>query len=316
MNALIPAAAAVPAVVIDALADHAAAAKGALAANTQRALRADSMLFTGWCLDNGQRAIPAAPATVAAFVDAMAADRAPATVRRYIATIAHLHRAAQVADPTKAETVRLAMKRMGRAKGTRQRQAAAITRPIADRMIEATGTRPIDARNRALLQAMRDLLARRSEIVALDVADLTFSDDGTATALIRRSKTDTQGAGAVRLLGPGATAAIRQWLAVSGITEGALFRSISRAGQMLDRLPAGDVARILKRLAVRAGVPDADRISGHSARVGMAQDLTAHGADLASIMQAGRWATAAMPARYAEHLQARRGAVAQLYGLR
>lgn len=315
-TALIPAASALPAPVIEALAEHAVAARGALADNTVRALRADSALFTAWCADNGHRPIPAAASTVAAFVDAVGTDRAPATVRRYVATIAHLHRAAQLPDPTKAEAVRLALKRLSRSKGTRQRQAAAITRQVAEQMLDATGTRPIDCRDRALLLTMRDLLARRSEIVALDVADITFASDGTATALIRRSKTDQGGQGQVRLLGPAATAAIKAWIDVARITTGALFRSLSRAGRALDRLPAGDVARILKRLAARAQVDDAHGISGHSCRVGMAQDLTAHGCDLAAIMQAGRWATPAMPARYAEHLQARRGAVAAFYGLR
>jgi len=68
-------------------------------------------------------------------------------------------------------------------------------------------------------------------------------------------------------------------------------------------------------MAERAGI-DATLISGHSARVGMAQDLVAHGAELAAVMQAGRWKSPTMPARYAERLSAGRGAVAQYYGKR
>ena len=55
-----------------------------------------------------------------------------------------------------------------------------------------------------------------------------------------------------------------------------------------------------------------DGFSGHSCRVGMAQDLAAAGASLAAIMQAGRWKSAATLARYIEHLQTQRGAVANL----
>ena len=54
---------------------------------------------------------PAEPALVVAFVDAQAEIKSPATVRRYLATIAHMHRAAELTDPTKAEAVRLAVKR-------------------------------------------------------------------------------------------------------------------------------------------------------------------------------------------------------------
>ena len=48
----------------------------------------------------------------------------------------------------------------------------------------------------------------------------------------------------------------------------------------------------------------------------MAQDLVANGNDLPAVMQAGRWKTPAMPARYAERLLAGRGAVARMQGRR
>jgi hypothetical protein len=69
-------------------------------------------------------ALPAEPAAVVAFVDGQAKVKSPATVRRYIATIAH--RAAALMDPTKAEMVRLAVNRLVRTKGSRQRQAAPL----------------------------------------------------------------------------------------------------------------------------------------------------------------------------------------------
>jgi hypothetical protein len=54
-------------------------------------------------------------------------------------------------------------------------------------------------------------------------------------------------------------------------------------------------------------------ISGHSCRVGMAQDLVDDGAELPAVMQAGRWKSPTMPARYAENAEAKCGAVAQFY---
>ena len=45
----------------------------------------------------------------------------------------------------------------------------------------------------------------------------------------------------------------------------------------------------------------------------MAQDLAAEGAELPAIMQAGRWKSPEMPARYAERMIAGRGAVAKFY---
>jgi hypothetical protein len=81
------------------LAQHAAAARGAYAANTERALRADVAIFTAWCGDAAHAALPASAETIAGFIDAMAGIKAPATVRRYVSSVATFHRAAGVASP-------------------------------------------------------------------------------------------------------------------------------------------------------------------------------------------------------------------------
>jgi hypothetical protein len=79
----------VPAVVAESeitanLRQHAEAARGAFASNTERALRADVVIFTGWCTREDRQALPASAEIVAAFIDAMAASKAPATVPRYV----------------------------------------------------------------------------------------------------------------------------------------------------------------------------------------------------------------------------------------
>ena len=67
-------------------------------------------------------------------------------------------------------------------------------------------------------------------------------------------------------------------------------------------------------MAERAGLPPAvvEELSGHSARVGAAQDMVAAGFELPTIQQAGRWKSTAMVSRYGERLLARRSAAAQL----
>jgi hypothetical protein len=102
---------------------------------------------------------------------------------------------------------------------------------------------------------------------------------------------------------------------VTGITEGAVFRRLSKAGRPGGRLSPSAVPSILNGLAAMAGL-DPSAFSGHSARVGMTQDLAASGAELPAIMQAGRWKSPAMPARYAERALAGRGAVARYYARR
>ena len=129
---------------------HAQAARGALADQTCRALASDSRIWSAWCTERNVSVLPAEPTTVVGFVDAQAELKSPATVRRYIATIAHMHRAAGLADPTKAEIVRLAVKRLVRAKGTRQRQAAPLDELAADRILATQPKTLVGLRHAAL----------------------------------------------------------------------------------------------------------------------------------------------------------------------
>jgi len=287
------------------------AARGALAANTERAIRADTAIFAAWCAERGRISLPAAPDTVAAFIDAMAETRKPATVRRYVSSIAHLHRAAQAGLPCSDERVRLALKRMARAKGIRQQQAAGLVRPMVDAMLEAAGERLIDSRNRALLAVAYDTLARRSELVVLRIEHITFAEDGTGTVLIQRSNGDQEGAGQVRFLARDTVGYLRAWLGAVGIHEGLLFRSITRHGKLREALHPDGIPAIWRNMAQAADLDPAG-ISGHSCRVGGAQDMAAAGVELPAVMQAGGWKSPTMPARYSERLQARKGGAAKL----
>ena len=71
------------------------------------------------------------------------------------------------------------------------------------------------------------------------------------------------------------------------------------------------VRRVVERCTGEAN-PLAVGFSGHSLRVGAAQDLLAAGVDLPGLMQAGRWSSPVMPARYNEHLRAMRGVMARV----
>ncbi len=320
------------------------AGQGAYAANGDRARVADTRRWLSWCAERGLCPLPAAPGEVAAYLREHATTCRPATIARWASTIAFRHRQAGLPDPTKAEPVRLALRaiRRGAVAGAArpeapdsgeseasavrgpagQRQALALREATVRRIEEIMDRRaaggPLalgDLRDLAMLRVARDLLARRSELVALTVADVQASDanDGSGIALIRRSKTDQEGEGAVGYLSPRTMAVLQAWLASAAIAHGPLFRAVSRHGQVGTRaLGLDDVARRFKRLAALAGL-DPVRVSGHSARVGMAQDLVGAGFGLPEILQAGRWKTATMVARYARAQAARHGAVARFH---
>ncbi len=286
----------------------------ALGGNTGRAVRSDLRIYAAWCTEEGKRALPASPETVAAFVDAMAGVRAPATVRRYLASIALAHRAVGAARPVSSPAVQLALKRMHLSKGRRQGQAQGLTWPLRVCLLEAAGDRLIDDRNRALLAVAYDAMLRRSELTSLRVSDLLEEIGGHGTLLVRRSKTDAEGQGEIVWVGPDSLRLVRRWRQRGGIEDGFLFRSLDKGGKVLGGLPPGQVARIFKRMARKAGLPEsvARGLSGHSARIGAAQDMIAAGIELPAILQAGRWKSTAMVNRYGERLLARRSGAAKL----
>ena len=173
-------------------------ARGTMAPETGRALRRAFTAFAVWCAAQAAPPLPASPALVAAYIDHLSAipGRKASGIRQAAWAIGAMHRLSGDADPTKVEPVRLALKRMARQLGTRQQQAAPIGQYEVRRIIDTAGSQLSDLRNLALVLVMRDLLARRSEVVALDVADIAHDPDGSGTAMIRRSKTDQTGEGA------------------------------------------------------------------------------------------------------------------------
>ena len=298
----------------DQLASYFEAVRGAFSRNTERALRADVEIFASWCRQHVLAALPAGDATVVAFIDDMAGVKTPATVRRYVSSIATLHKALWQTNPLESAVVKLALQRMHRLRGRRQAQVQGLTWPLRNRLLEAAGDRLIDVRNRALLAVAYDTMLRRSELVSLQVSDLLVEIDESATLLVRSGKTDPDGRGAMLYLARDTVKLVQQWLEAGGFGEGRLFRSVRKDGTVKKKLDPSQVPRIYKRMARRAGLPDdiVDALAGHSTRVGPVQDMIACGIELPAILQSGRWKTTRMVQRYGERLLARRSGAAQL----
>lgn len=94
-----------------------------------------------------------------------------------------VHRAAGVANPCEAQTVKLALKRLHREHGRAQAQAAPLNDVLVARMLAAAGTRLRDLRDKALLTLGYVTLCRRSELVALSREDLEIESDGLGSRL-------------------------------------------------------------------------------------------------------------------------------------
>jgi integrase len=88
----------------------------------------------------------------------------------------------------------------------------------------------------ALLCVAYDTMARRSELIALNLEDLTFAKDGTRPALIRRSKTDQAGEGAQAYLARETVKHLQRWMEAGNIAEGAVFRRLVGRNRVGPRL--------------------------------------------------------------------------------
>ena len=163
-------------------------------------------------------------------------------------------------------------------------------------------------RDRALLLVAYDSLCRRSELVSLQVEDLIISESLPVKTLrlrLRRSKTDQEAAGRWLYLSVAAQQALNEWLIAADLDNGKIFRGIKKKGELSEGLNSSHINRIYKRIAISSKLDPSiiQQISGHSMRVGGAQNLMASGASLPIIMSRGRRSKVDTVMRYIQFVE-------------
>jgi site-specific recombinase XerD len=279
--------------------------EGAYSENTLRAYRADFGLFENWCKKARRSALPASPETIAAFVAHDAIKSSPSTLRRRLAGIRKVHRLLRLANPVEDEDVLIAMRRALRTKPRRQKQAHGLTRELRDKLLAACPDTLLGLRNRALVAVGYDTLCRRAELVSLRVEDLAQLENGAMSVLVRRAKNDPFGDGRYGYITARTVQILNAWLEAASIKKGWLFRKVSGRQIGSNPLHPYTVNLIIKGAADAAGLdPDVvQNLSGHSMRVGAAQDLMTDGVGLLPIMRAGGWKSTNIIGRYVEHTE-------------
>ena len=271
---------------------------------TVRAYRADLRHFGVWCVEHARSALPATPATVADYLaDLASAGYAASTITRRLSAISKAHQWAGYDSPARDPLVRLTASGIRRRLGSATRQARPILIAELRRML---ATLPHDLRghrDRAMLLIGFGGAMRRSELVALDVGDLTLEDPGLRI-MIRRSKNDQEARGREVGVARGSStatdpvAAVESWLEAAHLESGPLFRPVDRSGRVVAaRLSDRAVSRIVQRAASRAGL-DPERRSGHSLRAGFATEAAAAGAPELAIMRTTGHRSETMVRRY------------------
>ena len=266
--------------------------------------------------ENNYPVFSADPIHLADWITQRAADgRKPGTIRMGLSAVGAAHRQANAPNPVEDEGVRAAMRGITRVAGRAQKQAAGLTAASlaairATACVRRTGrggsletaetARVRGLMDIAMASLMRDGMLRRSEAASLTWGDLLEQEDGTGRLTVARSKTDQEGEGAV--------------LFASGPTMEAL--SAVKPDDANDVAPLFGLSaeQIGRRISSAAAAGLGEGFTGHSARVGMAQDLARSGTEVPALMTAGRWQSPTMPARYTRAEQAGRGAIARFYG--
>ena len=296
-------------------------ARAARAANTHRGYRADWTIFTAWCAGRGESALPASAAVVRRFVGAEAdRGRSPATIERRLAAIRHYHRVGGHVPPTEqpdAGPLRETMAGIRRAWGGAVVRKDAADAAILERLLATiTGDGVRARRDRAVLVIGMAAALRRSELVALTMADVALVPEGLRLT-IRGSKTDQTGQGVTiaipegRRLAP--KARLLAWLEVVGQggfgqggvghEEEPLFRRLTRGDEpMATAMSDRAIARLVQGAAVRAGL-DPRRFAGHSLRAGFLTESAARGATIFKMQEVSRHKTVQILADYVRNAE-------------
>jgi site-specific recombinase XerD len=281
--------------------------EGAYAPSTIRAYKANFERFIEFCENLKCCALPTNPEKVASYVaDLAKCGLKSSSIRIAVASISSIHKLNGLNDPAQHPDVKIEMRRMHRTLGRQSKQAYGITVPILEKMLSAASNNLRGIRDRALLLIAYDSMCRRSELVSLKIAAINIYDEGHEYQMkirLRKSKTDQELQGRWIFLRKRSADATALWINQANLKDGYLFRGINNAIEITEDLKGTQINRIYKRLAKEAGLPKEliDHISGHSMRVGAAQDLLRAGASIPMIMNRGRWSKTDTVMRYLEN---------------
>lgn len=268
------------------------------AINTQRAYKSDLKDFNEWCEINGQIPFPVSPETLAAYVSHLADTCKWATINRRLAAVSKLYQLNNLETPTQNRIFRIVMEGIKRTKGIRQKQAPAFKLNILKQLLRDFDTEShANLRNKALLLLGFTGAFRRSELVALNVEDLNFTDDGLIVSM-QKSKTNQYGDYEEKaifyspeaILCPIRT--LKAWIQRLDKSSDALFVRVRKGDKITtDRLTDKTVNDLVKTYF-------GEEYSAHSLRASFITIAKINGADDSEIMRQSKHKTSAMIQRY------------------
>ena len=278
-------------------------AEGAYSPRTLKGYAADLKVFIDWCSVRLCDWLPATPNALAEFVDLQIKEHCISTIKRRLCAIAFVHRLKDLPSPTDHNVVQLAVRRAARLKARRPKQVRGLTRDILLKIVASCPNTLAGLRDAALISVGYDTLCRSSELAMMEVKHVSFEDESNAIVFVPRSKSDIAGDGRLAYLSPETTRLLARWVDAAKLHSGPLFRSLHLNRPYEEALETSSIRRLIKRATRRTRLDPAiaAELSGHSMRVGAAQDMMVAGFDALAIMQAGGWKSANVVLRYVEN---------------
>jgi site-specific recombinase XerD len=268
--------------------------KNSKANNTVRAYKSDFNDFGLFCAQNGFKSLPSEPKIVSLYLTQLSTKNVKmSTIRRRLVSIGVIHKLKGHYLDTKHPLIVENLMGIKRRKGSIQKGKKPLLINNLKKIINV-----IDDKIKKEIKRLRDrsiiLIGfsggfRRNEIVSLDYDDLDFVDEGLKINL-KRSKNDQFGEGLLKGLPYSSNSyycpvvSIKNWLNISKITSGPLFRRFSKGSNLTEnRLTDQTVALLIKQYLDLAGI-ESKNYSGHSLRSGFATSAAEAGAEERTIM--------------------------------
>lgn len=274
---------------------------------TWKAYRSDWNHFNNWCQEHHFQALPSSPEVIVLYITSLASTHKTSTIQRRLASVAQMHTGNNFDDPTKTTLVKETWKGIRRSKGIGQVGKNPLLVEELKKILFALPNTPKAIRDKSLLLVGLCCGFRRSELVSLNVEDIRFVREGMIITL-RKSKTDQESMGRELAIPYAAKnpylcpiKSLKDWLTLSKIRTGAIFRTINRHGQILDgRLTSQSVALLVKQYVGHLGL-DSKLFSGHSLRAGLVTSLALAGLSESAIMRQSGHRSSAVLKKYIRH---------------
>ena len=265
--------------------------KNSKANNTLRAYQSDFRDFTAFCSKNGFSSMPTQPKILALYITHLSKSSKFSTLKRRIASISVIHKLKGHYLDTKHPIIMENLHGIKRTLGSRQKAKKPILINDLKLIINVIDKEKI--RDKALILVGFAGGFRRSELVNIYYEDVEFVPEGVKI-LIKRSKTDQSGEGAIKAIPYFDNQEFCPVIALKNYIHNKFTDNFERR---IFEISDKSVALIIKRYADKAGL-DSSRYAGHSLRSGFATTAAEFGAEERNIMAMTGHKTTQMVRRY------------------